>query len=84
MVAETRPFKSFVGVDLHKCQVTLRAVDGNGVSLGGVTLSTKCVQKIHDWLLTRRSRNQTGLHYAANRVSLGPSRTAPLDRGPTP
>lgn len=52
MVNETKQFKSFVGVDLHKCQVTLRAVDGNGQSLGGVTFSTKCVQKIHDWLLT--------------------------------
>ncbi|HMP08349.1 MAG TPA: IS110 family transposase [Lacipirellulaceae bacterium] len=43
--------KSFVGVDLHKCTVTLAAVDAGGEILGRLTISTKSVQKIEDWLL---------------------------------
>jgi transposase len=44
-------FASFVGVDLHKCTVSLCAVDPAGVQLAALTCDTKCVQRIHDWLL---------------------------------
>jgi len=43
-------FKSFVGVDLHKCTVTLFAVDSSGEKLEKLTISTKCVEKIEAWL----------------------------------
>jgi transposase len=51
MSTEAVQFKSFIGVDLHKCTVTLRAVDPDGRAIGGLTCSTKCVEKIHSWLL---------------------------------
>ena len=51
MVTEAVQFKSFIGVDLHKCTVTLRAVDREGKPLNGLTCSTKCLHKIHEWLL---------------------------------
>jgi transposase len=44
------PFASFVGVDLHKCTVTLRAVDPAGEPVAGLTCDTKCVDRIHNWL----------------------------------
>ena len=52
MTESSVQFKSFVGVDLHKCTVTLRAVDARRRPIDGLTCSTKCVNRIHDWLLT--------------------------------
>ncbi len=46
---ETR-FDTFVGVDLHKCTVTLAAVDAAGETLGILKISTKSTTKIEDWL----------------------------------
>ena len=43
-------FKSFVGVDLHKCTVTLAAVDPTGKVIATLTISTKSVGKIEQWL----------------------------------
>jgi transposase len=45
------PFASFVGVDLHKCTVTLRAVAPRGEPIGSLTCDTKCVERIERWLL---------------------------------
>ncbi len=45
------PFASFVGVDLHKCTVTLRAVDPRGQPIAALTCDTKCVERIHNWLV---------------------------------
>jgi transposase len=45
------PFLSFVGVDLHKCTVTLRAVNPAGQPIAGLTCDTKCVERIERWLL---------------------------------
>jgi|SRR5436190_3963014 len=42
--------RSFVGVDLHKCTVTLAAVDPLGEKITGLKISTKSVGKIEDWL----------------------------------
>jgi transposase len=44
-------FASFSGVDLHKQTVTLRAVDPAGQLIGSLTCDTKCVDRIHDWML---------------------------------
>ena len=44
-------FKSFVGVDLHKCTVTLAAVDPAGATIATLKISTKSVGKIERWLL---------------------------------
>jgi len=38
-------FASFVGVDLHKCTVTLRAVDASEKIISSLTIDTKCVNK---------------------------------------
>jgi transposase len=46
-MAET--FQSFVGVDLHKCTVTLTAVDARG-EIKRLKISTKSTGKIEDWL----------------------------------
>jgi transposase len=46
-------FQSFVGVDLHKCTVSLSAADPSGkvIAPGGrLTISTKCRVAIADWL----------------------------------
>jgi transposase len=43
-------FATFVGVDLHKCTVSLAAVDGDGESVRHLKCSTKCVEKIEAWL----------------------------------
>jgi transposase len=43
-------FQSFVGVDLHKCTVTLGAVDPLGEKIGVLKISTKSVGKIEEWL----------------------------------
>jgi transposase len=45
------PFATFVGVDLHKQSVTLRAVDRAGGPVASLTCDTKCVQRIEQWLL---------------------------------
>jgi transposase len=42
-------FQSFVGVDLHKCTVTLTAVDGGG-EIKRLKISTKSTGKIDEWL----------------------------------
>jgi transposase len=44
-------FTSFIGVDLHKCTVTLAAVNAQGERIDLLKISTKCVEKIEDWLL---------------------------------
>jgi transposase len=43
--------QSSIGVDLHKCTVTLTAVDPAGEKLSRLKISTKSVGKIEDWLL---------------------------------
>lgn len=45
------PIASFVGVDLHKCTVTLRAVNPAGQPINALTCDTKCVERIERWLL---------------------------------
>ncbi len=42
-------FQSFVGVDLHKCTVTLTAVDAAG-EIQRLKISTKSTGKIEEWL----------------------------------
>jgi transposase len=42
-------FQSFVGVDLHKCTVTLTAVDAAG-EIKRLKISTKSTGKIEEWL----------------------------------
>jgi transposase len=44
-------FASFVGVDLHKCTVSLGAVDPATQPISALTCDTKCVQRIEQWLL---------------------------------
>ena len=39
-------FQSFVGVDLHKCTVSLAAVDTAGQPIARLKTDTKCVNKI--------------------------------------
>ncbi len=46
-------FQSFVGVDLHKCTVTLTAVDAAG-EITRLKISTKSTGKIESWLLSLR------------------------------
>jgi len=43
-------FQSFVGVDLHKCTVSLAAVDAAGTVIARLKTSTKCVEKIDAFL----------------------------------
>ena len=43
-------FASFVGVDLHKCTVTLVAVDRAGEDIAVLKIDTKCVGKIDAFL----------------------------------
>jgi len=43
-------FVTFIGVDLHKCSVTLRAVRADGEVLGHLTCSTKCIERIAEWI----------------------------------
>jgi transposase len=42
--------QSLIGVDLHKCSVTLGAVDPLGEKIGVLKISTKSVGKIEEWL----------------------------------
>jgi transposase len=44
------PFASFVGVDLHKCSVTLKAVNPAGELIDSLKIDTKCINKIDEWL----------------------------------
>ena len=44
-------FASFIGVDLHKCTVTLRAVDARGEPIDRLACDTKCVDLIEKFLL---------------------------------
>lgn len=46
MAHDSLTFQSFVGVDLHKCTVSLAAVDPHGQTTGRLKTSTKCVDKI--------------------------------------
>ena len=46
-------FRSFVGVDLHKCTVTLTAVDAGG-EIQRLKISTKSTGKIEEWLAALR------------------------------
>lgn len=50
MSQDVAGFQTFVGVDLHKCTVTLRAVNAAGESGPQLTISTKSVEKIEAWL----------------------------------
>ncbi len=43
-------YQSFVGVDLHKCTVTLVAVDPDGNQIAKLTAPTKRIGKITSWL----------------------------------
>ena len=47
----SQSFQSFIGVDLHKCTVTLTAVDQSGEKISRIKISTKSTGKIEDWLL---------------------------------
>jgi len=51
-------YAAFVGVDLHKCTVSLCAVDARGETIAALTCDTKCVERIEQWLaaLPRPSR----------------------------
>lgn len=50
MLYDASRCETFVGVDLHKCTVTLAAVNARGEELNILTISTKCTTKIEDWL----------------------------------
>ena len=50
--AASLKFASFIGVDLHKTTVTLRAVDPGENIISSLTIDTKCVNKIEDWINT--------------------------------
>ena len=45
-----RAFASFIGVDLHKCSVTLKAVAPDGQVIASLTSDTKCVERIQAWI----------------------------------
>jgi len=44
------PFRSFVGVDLHKTTVSLCVVDPNGQVISRTKRPTKCRDRIEQWL----------------------------------
>ena len=44
-------YAALVGVDLHKCTVSLCAVDPKGEVISRLTCDTKCVDRIEQWLL---------------------------------
>jgi len=48
--SDSTKFRSFVGVDLHKCTVTLVAVTPDGQLLDELKIDTKCVGKIEAFL----------------------------------
>lgn len=43
-------FVSFIGIDLHNCTVTLRAVSADGESLEQLKCDTKCGERIAEWI----------------------------------
>ena len=51
-------YAAFAGVDLHKCTVSLCAVDASGQQIAALTCDTKCVDRIEQWMraLPRPSR----------------------------
>ena len=49
-VVSTVRLSCFVGVDLHKTTVTLRAVDPSEKVISSLRTHTQCVKKIEDWL----------------------------------
>jgi transposase len=51
-------YAAFAGVDLHKCTVSLCAVDPQGKPISTLTCDTKCVERIGQWIsaLPRPSR----------------------------
>jgi hypothetical protein len=50
MRMDVAAYTTFIGVDLHKCSVTLRAVRADGELLGHLTCNTKCVERIAEWI----------------------------------
>ena len=50
MKKDVTGFDSFIGVDLHKCTVTLRAVSADGESIGQLKCDTKCGRTIEEWI----------------------------------
>ena len=46
MAHDVPSFQSFVGIDLHKCTVSLAAVDPRGQVIARLKTDTKCVEKI--------------------------------------
>lgn len=46
-------FVPFIGVDLHKCTVTLRAVRADGELLGPLECDRKCIERIAEWIKSR-------------------------------
>ena len=48
----SRNVQTFIGVDLHKCTVSLAAVNAAGIEVARLKISTKSTSKIEDWLLT--------------------------------
>ncbi len=51
-------YAAYAGVDLHKCTVSLCAVDPSGRQIAALTCDTKCVDRIEAWItaLPRPSR----------------------------
>jgi len=49
-VSSEAGFLAFVGVDLHKCTVSLAAADPSGQIIDRLKISTKCVEKIDAFL----------------------------------
>lgn len=45
-------YAAFAGVDLHKCTVSLCAVDPSGKQIAALTCDTKCVDRIEKWMLS--------------------------------
>ena len=43
-------YATFIGVDLHTCTVTLRAVSADGELLGQLKCDTKCGERIAEWI----------------------------------
>lgn len=43
-------FVNFIGVDLHVCTVTLRAVRADGELLGLLTCNMQCGERIAEWI----------------------------------
>jgi transposase len=44
-------YAAFAGVDLHRCTVSLSAVDAKGDAVVALTCDTKCVDRIEQWLM---------------------------------